>query len=120
MADKLRNEISIDLAGETRTMRATFKTMRAIERDCKQSILAMVTQRFAQGEFGIDQAAYVIHHGLLGNEDERLSFDEVGEEIMKVGLSDIGMKVLDFLSLALEGTSLGKSELRQMAATLPN
>jgi hypothetical protein len=44
MADNLRNEVQIELAGETRTMRATFAAIRGIEADTGRSIIATINR----------------------------------------------------------------------------
>lgn len=106
MADIQRNEVSIELAGETRVMRATFGAIRAIERDLG-NVLTLI-DKITRGDIGVDQSARVIFHGLHGYDDKRLSLDEVGEAVVQAGLGQVMKPVIDFLTKAMEGVSPGK------------
>lgn len=104
----LTNETTIELDGEQRIMRASFTAIMNIERALGKSMTAIIT-KIANGDLAITEAAHIIYHGLRGNDDKRLSFEQVGEAIMERGLSEISMPVVEFVSASLNGVSLGKS-----------
>ncbi|WP_442577864.1 gene transfer agent family protein [Mesorhizobium sp. ASY16-5R] len=108
--ETLRNEVTITLAGEDRTMRATFGAIRAIEGALGKSMIALINQIGQQGDLSITDAATIVHHGLRGHDDPRLTLEEVGEGIVEAGLSKISLPVVEFVSRALSGVSVGKSE----------
>ncbi|MBZ9674554.1 GTA-gp10 family protein [Mesorhizobium sp. ES1-1] len=110
MANTLRNEVKIILAGEERTMRATFTAIRAIEKDVGKSIMALINQLGQQGDLSVTDAAVVIHNGLRGHDDNRLTLPEVGAAILEAGLTNVSMAVVEFVSMALNGVSVGKPE----------
>jgi hypothetical protein len=107
MAEPLRNEVSIQLGGEARTMRATFAALRGIERDLGMNIVPLLF-KIGDADVGVNQAAVVIFHGLKGYGDTRLTLDEVGEAVLAEGLSNLMLPVTEFLKKALDGASLGK------------
>lgn len=107
LANPLRNEFEIELAGEKRVMRASFTAVTSIEKQLGK-IMVEITSRIANGDLSVTDAAYIIFHGLRGYEDRRLSLDQVGEAVLAVGLSNISMAVVEFVSMALNGVSVGK------------
>jgi hypothetical protein len=109
MADALRNEVGIDLDGQTRTMRATFASIRGIERDLKTNLVPLI-EKLGRGDVGIEQAAVIVFHGLRGFGDTELNLDQVGEAILKTGLGSVMMPVVEFLSQAMQGVTLGKPQ----------
>lgn len=110
MADTLRNEVAITLGGVERTMRATFTAIRAIEAAVGKSLIALISQVGANGDLSITDAATIIHHGLRGADDKRLTLEQVGDAVMEAGYSKVSIPVIEFLSTALNGVSVGKSE----------
>jgi DNA-directed RNA polymerase subunit L len=106
--EKLRNEVTIELAGETRTMRASFSALMDIERDLKKSLISLINQAANTGDISVTEAAYIIHHGLRGHKDTRLSFAQVGDAVMEAGLASVLEPVVSFLGVALSGVSVGK------------
>ncbi len=111
MADALRNEVSVTLDGTEYTVRATFAAIRGIERDLKTNLVPLI-EKLGRGDVGIEQAAVIVFHGLRGNGDTSLNLEQVGELILKTGLGEVMLPVVEFLSHAMQGVSLGK----QMAA----
>jgi hypothetical protein len=107
MAEALRNEVSIELAGETRTLRATFGALRGIEKDLGINIVPLIS-KVTGVDVGVNEFATVIYHGLRGYDDTRLSLDAVGNAVMEVGLTALLAPVGDFLFKAMEGVSAGK------------
>jgi hypothetical protein len=105
----VRNEVEIELAGETRVMRATFAAIRGIERDLNTNVVPLI-EKLAKGDIGVAQAAVIVFHGLHGNKDTRLNLEKVGEAIMDAGLSQVMEPVVKFISCALEGVKMGKPE----------
>jgi len=109
MSNDLRNEFSIELGGETRSMRATFEALRGIERDLKTNLIPLI-DRFGRGDVGVEMTAVIIYHGLQGFGDSRLSLNEVGKHVMEDGLSKLMEPVVRFLGQAMGGVSLGKDK----------
>ncbi len=103
----LINEVTIELAGQTRTMRASFSAIVQIERVLGKSMTAII-DKVAASDLAITEAAHIIYHGLRGYDDKRLSFEQVGEAIMERGLGEVSMAVVEFVSRSLNGVSVGK------------
>ena len=110
MAGVLRNEVEIELSGEKRVMRASFAAIALIERQLGKSMTSIIN-KIAGGDLSVTEAVTIIHHGLRGYDDKRLSFDQVGDAVMERGMnSDISIAVVEFAQLALNGVSVGKPE----------
>lgn len=109
MDNKLRNEVSIELAGETRVMRATFTAIVNIERQLNRSMMEIIN-RLANGNLSITETATIIYHGLRGYDDNRLSLEQVGTAVIAAGLSNVSMPVVEFVSASLNGVSVGKPD----------
>ena len=109
MSDVLRNEVSIELAGETRTMRASFAAIRAIEAALGKSMMAVINQ-VADSDLSVTAATTIIYHGLLGFDDKRLSMDQVGEAVLAAGLTNVSLPIVNFVSRSLSGVEVGKPE----------
>ena len=89
-------------------MRASFTAIRAIETALGKSIVAVINQIGQQGDLSFTDAATIIHHGLRGNQDTRLSLDDVGDAVLDEGLGNASVAVVEFLSIALNGVTVGK------------
>lgn len=109
MSDPIRNEIELDLAGETRTMHASFAAIRGIEAALGKSITAIINNVAVNGDLSVTDAATIVYHGLRGFDDKRLSLDQVGDAIMVAGVIKVSVHVVEFLTMALNGVSVGKS-----------
>lgn len=107
MTNPMRNEVSITLAGEERTMRATFTAIAAVEKALGRSMVAIIN-KVAGGDLGVTEAATIVYHGLRGNEDTRLSYEQVGEAVVEAGLGNVSAAVVGFVSIALSGVEVGK------------
>lgn len=109
--DKLNNMVEIVLDGTPRTMRATFRAMRDIELSLNKP-WAKLGEMVLSGDFGINELTTIIYHGLRGNNDTRLSFDEVGELVALEGMKNTKDAVVMFIVLGFEGTksAVGKQE----------
>lgn len=109
MADSLRNEVKIEIAGEERTMRANFSAIRGIEAALGKSVVSIVTD-ISNGDISITSAATIIYHGLRGFDDKRLTLEQVGDAVIEAGISNVSLAVIEFISKALNGVSVGKPE----------
>jgi hypothetical protein len=109
MENALRNEITITLDGRDYTLRATFSAIRAIERDLRTNLVPLIGN-IARRDVGIEQCAIIIHHGLIGYGDKSLMLDQVGDLVMKTGVGDVMGPIVTFLTKAMEGIAMGKSE----------
>lgn len=104
-----RNEVKITLAGEERTMRASFEAIFAIEAATGKSMTAIINQ-VADGDLSITQAATIVHHGLRGYGDSRLTFGQVGAAIVEAGLGEVSLPIVHFVQSSLNGVSVGKPQ----------
>jgi hypothetical protein len=109
MAEALRNEVAITLAGQERTMRATFAAMRGIEQAMGVSVLALV-QRALKRELGVTDTTVIIFNGLKGADDTRLSLEQVGEAVVEEGLNALAGPVVEFIGKSMAGVKVGKPE----------
>jgi hypothetical protein len=109
MSTSPRNEVRITLAGTERVMRPTFGVMVAIERDLKKP-WAQLGQMVLDGTYGINDIATIIHHGLKGFGDTRLTFEQVGEAVATEGLNEMVKPVIELISIGFQGVKdVGKS-----------
>jgi hypothetical protein len=88
-------------------MRANFSAIVAIEKALGKSMIALINQ-IAAGDVGVTESAHIIYHGLRGNTDARLSFEQVGEAVIERGLSAVSLPIIEFVSRSLNGVSVGK------------
>lgn len=110
MANKLRNEVEITLAGVKRTMRADFEAMVAIENELNTNIVALIT-KFSRMDMGVGDAAAVIFYGLKSADSlDAMTMAEVGNAVMEEGLNNVMGTAVNFLRMALQGVRLGKSK----------
>ena len=96
MANKLRGEVEIELAGEKWDLRPTFEALSNIESKLLKSIPDIV-QELRRGDIRFMTAAIIIWEGLIGANGGRpplsktrsgksLRYEEVGEMIVSDGL----------------------------------
>lgn len=111
-----RNEVSISLAGETRTLRATFTAIRAIERDLGKSIIKVVDDLGLRGDISVTDTATIIYRGLQGYGDTRLTLDQVGNALVQEGFTEKAASAAEFLRVALMGVSTVGKQTEVMEA----
>lgn len=109
MADALRNEVSIVLGGETRTMRATFAAIRAIEKDVGHGLTSIIARLGGAADLPITDAVVIVYHGLRGAGDSSLTVDQIGAMLEETGFDVALQAATEFLVQAMRGVSLGKS-----------
>lgn len=109
MGNGLRNEVTIHLDGMDRTMRASFSAIMAIEKALGKSMTAIINQ-VASGDMSITESATIVYHGLRGNDDTRMTFDQVGEAIVNSGMGAVSIPIVEFVSRSLNGVQVGKPE----------
>lgn len=96
MANKLRGEVEIELAGEKWDLRPTFEALSNIESKLNKSIPEIVREQ-RQGSIRFNTVATIIWEGLIGANEGRppisktrsgksLRYEEVGEMIVRDGL----------------------------------
>lgn len=107
MAEKLRNEVAIMLGETEYTLRATFASLRDIERSLKTNLVPLMAQ-LGRADVGVEQAAIIIYHGMRGFDDTRLKLEEVGDLVMQAGVAKVMDPLVDFIGLAFQGVSVGK------------
>ena len=90
-------------------MRATFTAITALEKAIGKSMVAIINQ-VLDGDLSVTNAAHIVYQGLLGNDDKRLTYQQVGEAIMEGGLKSVMVPVIEFVSNSLSGVTVGKPE----------
>lgn len=100
---QLKDEVVIELAGQERTMKSTFTAIRGIERDLGRGLMSIVwelgsTPTDSVPNISVTQVAMIIHNGLKGYGDTRMSLNEVGEAVLKGGFTNYLVPIIDFLS----------------------
>lgn len=101
-----RNEVSIELAGKPRVMRATFGAIRAIERDVGKSLVKVVDDLGLRGDISVSDTVTVIFYGLQAyGGDTRMTLDEVGNAVVAEGFTQKAAAAAEFLRVALMGVS---------------
>lgn len=108
MPNEQRNEVEIELLGQTRTLRATFGAIRAIESQLKTNLVPLIV-KYTRGDFGLADTACIIFNGLRAADEKSPSLEEVGEAILQEGLDSASVATVEFLSLTMKGVGLGKS-----------
>ncbi len=111
MVEELRNEMQVTLAGQERTLRASFAAIRGIERDLGRSVVSIINKVVAEGDISVSDTAVVIYYGLVGNNDTRLTLDAVGDAIVTEGFDKHALAAINFLSQALKGVAVGKPQV---------
>jgi len=109
MTGPARNEVTITLAGEERTLRASFTAIAAIEKALGKSMMAVIN-KVASGDLAVTEAAVIIFHGLRGFDDTRLTYEQVGEAVVTAGVTKVSLPVVEFVNIALSGVEVGKPE----------
>ena len=105
-ADPMRGDIEIELvteAGERRkfVLRPNFTAIVEIEEQTGRSIFALA-RRIAKAELGHHEMACVVGAGLKAA-GEAVSYDAVGEMMLRTGLADVLPPVGEFLARVLGG-----------------
>ncbi len=112
-ADPMRGDIEIELvteAGERRkfVLRPNFTAIVEIEEQTGRSIFALA-RRIAKAELGHHEMACVVGAGLKAA-GEAVSYDAVGEMMLRTGLADVLPPVGEFLAKVLGGTGQSKDD----------
>lgn len=100
MSNSLRGEVEVDLMGRSWTMRPTLQAIRETEDRTGRGIAGTV-RRFAQGEFGIDDVAAVLHAGIKAAHSEAPSFAEVQGAVFDEGFDRLATSAAMLLRNAL-------------------
>ncbi len=111
IVDPKRGDIEIELvteAGQRRgfVLHPSFEAIVEIEEQTGRSIFALA-RRIAKAELGHHEGACIVGAGLKAA-GETVSYDTVGEMMLRTGLADVLPAVGEFLAKILGGT--GQSE----------
>jgi hypothetical protein len=102
MANPDRGEVEVKLGGKMRTMRPTFQGLREVEHRTGLGVIELV-QRFGEGKASLDHVAIVLAIGLRAANDDAPDYDQIGEMLMRQGMSDVLLPILVFLASAFVG-----------------
>jgi hypothetical protein len=103
-----RGEATIKLQGpqgeETHDLRLTFTAICEIEERTKTDVFAIM-QRMAQGGISLATMTTIIWAGIRGanegTQKRNLTFDGVGERVLRTGIVELLVPVAEFMSKAL-------------------
>ena len=113
IVDLKRGDIEIELVTEADqrrgfVLRPSFEAIVEIEEQTGRSIFALA-RRIARAELGHQEVACVVGAGLKAT-GETVSYDTVGEMILRTGLADVLPPVGEFLAKVLGGTGQSKDD----------
>lgn len=104
MANAMRGETDIMLAGREYTLRPTFNALCELENKTGSGLFELA-KRFDEGRFTLHDIASVIWSGIrAGGCAEPPAFETVGEWIAVQGMASVIKPVTHYLYLALGGS----------------
>lgn len=101
MANRIRGEVEIVLAGQSYLMRPSFGGLAEIEDKSGLDLLALAI-KLGNNKTAIKDLVAVIYGGMKGA-GSALSYEEVGELVVDEGVTKVAKPVAQFLSMALSG-----------------
>ena len=102
MTNESRGEVDVVLDGKTWTMRPDFQTLRAIEHKAGMSALKLI-RVIGEGAASLDHIVTVLELGLKAANDDAPGFDQIGEMVVRQGVSDLLPPILVFLGSVAVG-----------------
>ncbi len=102
MANRYKGDVDIDMLGKTRTLRPTFGALAGIEHATGMGFAAVV-QRFASGQFGIDDVAIVLREGMGAAGDDAPDLETIKRAIVDEGFGVCAAAAGAFLGNAVLG-----------------
>ena len=114
------NTLEIELGGKTRTMRATFANMVALEKALGENFTSIVN-RFSYDTDGLampknvsfNDIMQIIYYGLHGDASDYMELKAIQKEIEAKGLLEFVPYCMGFLSIALRGANNSKKSEAQ-------
>lgn len=100
--ENIRGEFTVELAGQERTLKCTGGAMDGLEDRMGKAILRCLREALEGAPYFKDVVT-VIHAGLVGNNDKRLSRLQIADAITEAGLNNVMPVYIDFLSYSLTG-----------------
>jgi hypothetical protein len=104
MANRERAEQEILLGGKKRLLRPSFEALCEIEEKAGEGVPALLS-RFGKGTMGFRSLAAILYGGMRGAGDLSLSFEQVGELVVKDGIRDLILPCAQFLAAAVSPPS---------------
>lgn len=108
MAESALQDIELDFAGKTWTLRPEFRTLVAIEAALEQPSRALGL-KFLRMEASVGEIAATIFM-LLRDRKDAPTRDEIGEAIMADGYDDVLMPIGTYLTRAIRGSKEHEKE----------
>jgi len=104
---KTRGEMSIQIDGKDYTMVPSFQAIDGID-SCGKGIIELA-MRASDGTLLSSEIVNVIHQGILAS-GEKIDRDTIGKAMMDAGVANYYSIALDFLKVAMQGTTPPKNE----------
>lgn len=97
MANRLKGDIEISLGGRKLLLRPTFEGL--VEAEGRAGVgLSVILRNFAKSEWSLKHIVSVIAGGLYHYGDPKLSFENVGNEIVSEGMKEFIMPAVTLIS----------------------
>lgn len=120
--DTLKGELKIELGGREYILRPTFAGMAKI-RSLSDRYEIDIVMGLSSFNYGAKEIAAIIYGGIYGHlgckkdSEMPLTFEDVGEKIMKEGIRKFTRLCLDFMSQAVSGESIKDLEKKILQPT---
>lgn len=114
MANRFRNESTIELLGDKYTLRATFDAMATIESRIGRSFLDLA-QSVADGHITIKEIMVIVSEGSKAAGKE-VSIATIKEAIERQGMLFIGQQMSDFIMTAVYGGEKREEAIKKKKA----
>lgn len=100
------NEVTINIGGKDRVLKATFQNLMDIEKSLGCSIMKFIEPLVIEGKLQptFEQAANIIFYGLNGNSENRLQLQSIQNELAEKGISSYIGVIAEFLASCLTGS----------------
>lgn len=105
MTNPLKNTVTIHICGKDREMRAGWTTMSNVEFALKVH-WSQLGDIIVGGTYGFNQVATIIDEALRGNKDDRLTREQIGEDLVEQGLAKFLPPVIELIGMGFKGTKL--------------
>lgn len=100
MPNQLKGEVEIEFHGKKRLLRPTFDAICEIESRAGEGIPFMIS-RISSRTLGFKHVAAIIYGGMLGAGSAEMSFEQVGQVVMKKGFGKFILPCSELLANAM-------------------
>ena len=102
MINHARGDVEVSLDGMRYALRPTFEALNAIESQTGMSVLTLA-EHFAQGNVRLEDIVSILEIGIQAGSAVTLHKQEIGNAIVKAGITASLTAIATFLNIALTG-----------------